>query len=121
MEHNQSLDDRLAELRQYGPDEPLWYRFVRDHKRYLKQKSAIRTFTPEELVKYRFRPMEFYVDKVGGKSYMTWIFLFVNDIRDPSEFNENHITLRIVNPDDIDRLYQIFSTSQASQSFSADA
>ena len=118
MVTNQSLSDRLSTLNQYGPDDPLWYRFVRDHKRYLKKKAKKHPFIPEELVKYRYRPVEFYTEKVGGQSYMAWIFLFVNDIRDPSEFNENISTLLIVDPKDIDKLYQIYSTSQASQAAS---
>lgn len=114
MEINQSLSDRMSDLKQYGPDDPLWYRFVRDHKKYIKRNSKSKTFIPEELIKYKYRPVDFFVKELGGRSNMAWIFLFVNDIRDTSEFNENCSRLIIVEPKTIEKLYQIFSTSSAS-------
>lgn len=117
MEINQSLSDRLKSLNHYGPDNALWHKFVRDHKRLFKRKSKTRKFTPEELAKYRYRPMEFYTEVVGGHLCMAWIFLFVNDIRDPSMFNENNTSIILVDPSVIEHLYQVFSTSESSQKF----
>jgi len=113
MEANQRLTTRLNELQQMGPEDMNWYHFVRDHKKYLKRKSNIRVYTPEQLVKYRFRPGEFFADQCRGPMYMTWIFLLVNDIRDPSDFNENNTKITMVMPDAIQELYQLYSTSQS--------
>ena len=111
MKLNQRLDERLSENRQYGPEDVAWLQFVRDHKKWLKRNSTIRFFTPEELVKYRYRPEDFYVDICKGPKFMAWIFLFVNNIREESQFNENHTKMIMVMPSKIEELHQVYSTS----------
>lgn len=111
METNQRLAERLSENRQYGPEDVNWYYFVRDHKKWIKRKSKVHVFTPEELVKYRYRPTDFFVEECKGPSYMTWIFLFINDIREASEFNENRTKLTMISPSVIEELHQIYSVS----------
>ena len=112
MEIDQRLSERLDSLKDYGPDDPNWVAFIRDHKKYLKRNSPVTHFRPEELVKYRYRPQEFYVDKCYGKFSQTWVFLFVNDIRNPSDFNENCSKLYMVPHDKIEELFNIYSTSE---------
>lgn len=109
---DQRLSERLESIFDYGPDDEGWVRHVRDHKKYLKRNAPVSYFRPEELVKYRYRPQDFYVDKCSGKFSQTWIFLFVNDIRNPSDFNENCNKLFMVQPSQIEELYNVYSTSE---------
>ena len=111
MEINQRLSERLSENRQYGPEDVSWYHFVRDHKRWILRNSKTKYFTSEELVKYRYRPRDFVVDVCKCPVFMTWIFLFINDIREASQFNETHTKLRIISSTVIEELHQVYSTS----------
>ena len=111
METNQRLSERLSENRQYGIEDTAWAYFVRDHKDYLRRRSKLRRFLPEELVKYRYRPHEFYMKEGQGPIYMTWIFLFINDIREASQFHEGRTKLLVPPPEVIEELHQIYSTS----------
>lgn len=111
MEINQRLSERLSEIRKYGTDDIAWANFVRDHKDYIKRKSKLRRFLPEELIKYRYRPQEFYTKESGGPIWMTWIFLFINDIREQSQFNENRLKLYVPGAEVIEELHQIYASS----------
>lgn len=112
MEINQRLSERLDTVNRLGQEDTSWYHFVRDHKKYLKRRAKIVRFAPEEIVKYRYRPQDFYVDKCNGAYPLTWIFLLVNDIRNPADFNENHTKFFIVSRDDIENIYNVYSTSE---------
>lgn len=111
MQPDQRLSERLNSLNEFGPEDEGWAHFVRDHKKYILRNSTRQTYTPEELIKYKYRPQDF-VDMVCKCPIgMTWIFLFINDIRDPADFNENCRKLYLINPATINELYQLHSTS----------
>ncbi len=112
MEVNQRLTERLETITQYGPEDEKWHAFVRDHKKYLKRRSPLQVWTPELLRKYRYRPQDFYAAECHGPIYMTWIFLFVNDIRDAADFNETHTRLYMTPSSAIMELHQLYSTSE---------
>lgn len=118
MVTNQRLSDRLSSVMQMGPEDINWYHFILDHKEYLRRKSTYKEYTPEQLVKYRYRPNEFYTEECKGEAYMAWIFLLVNEIRDPSEFNENNTRLYIPQATDITTLYSTYSVSVNQKDFS---
>lgn len=111
MEQGQRLVERLSSLEDYSPDDIGWYHFVRDHKQYLRRNSSIARYMPEDLVKYRYKPWEFVKDKMKVPGQAAWIFLFINDIRDPHDFNESHTKLRQFTKQTLDHMYQIYSTS----------
>ena len=113
MVQGQRLIDRMQGLHQYDPDDLNWFHFVSDHKQYLKRNSRIYRYTPEELVQYRYRPWEFCVDKCRIPGYAAWIFLLVNDIRDPHDFNENHTKLYQFSSGTLEHLYQVYSRVSA--------
>lgn len=71
----------------FGSQNKYWVQFVNDHKRYIRQNSDIQTFNTYDLLRYRYRPEEFFKDKASCSSDTTWIYLLVNDIRSPEEFN----------------------------------
>ena len=111
MQPGQRLTERLDTINEYGPEDLDWGHFVRDHKKYLLRNSQLREFTPEELVKYRYRPQEFVSEVCECPIGATWIFLFINDIRDPSDFNETCTKVRMINLTLISDLHRIYSTS----------
>ena len=88
MVTNQRLSERLTTVsEEYGPEDEIWKQFVRDHKKWLQQNSNLRSYTPEFMVQYRYRPEDFVILNEGDPS-MCWIFLFINDLRSQSDFNE---------------------------------
>ena len=113
MEPNARLSERMqAETLRFAPDDDAWNLFVRDHKKYLRNKATRTTFTAEELSKYRYRPEEFYVDH-GGIVQATWIFLYINDIRDISEFDETRRKLFILPWEEIRQLHEMYKNSES--------
>lgn len=111
MQTGQRLNERLDTINVYGPEDTEWYHFVRDHRRYLLRRCQTRVFTPETLVKYRYRPQEFVAEVCECPIGMTWIFLFINDLRDPADFNENCTKVKTFTQSLVSDLYQIYSTS----------
>ena len=88
MVTNQRLSERLTAVsEEYGPEDEIWKQFVRDHKKWLQMNSDLRTFTPEYMVQYRYRPEDF-IQVYEADPSMCWIFLFINDIRSQADFNE---------------------------------
>lgn len=106
------VDDR------FGPEDQDWVQFLSDHKLYLREHSPYRAFTTLELVPYRYRPDEFYKKQRGSIS-QTWIFLAVNDLRSPTDFNESISHLWIVDPDLIRKLRRQYESSAQYQAKSA--
>lgn len=106
------LSDRLKNRTddKYGPQDPDWVQFVSDHKLYLREKSPSKTFTPLDLAPYKYRPDEFY-SKNRGNINQTWIFLMVNDLRSPNDFNESIKRMWIVDPDVIVDLRKHYESS----------
>ena len=88
----------------YGAGDPLWNQFVRDHKEWLKKQCTLKKFRPEELLQYRYLPAEFFVSQ-EGQFPATWIFMLVNGIASPMEFNESRTQWYIPPPDIIAELY----------------
>ena len=96
----------------FGPEDPEWYQFILDHKLYLRERSEVKSFTLLDLVKYRYRPEEYYAT-VGGDVNQAWIFMLVNDLRSPTDFTETITKLWIVNPETIEDLRRHYeSTAQ---------
>ena len=114
MEENQRLSERMKNSNvPYGPSDPLWNQFVRDHKEWIKERCTLKRFKPEELLQYRFKPSDFYVDN-EGMFPATWIFMLVNGIASPMEFNESRTQWYFPPPDLIPELYsQYVSCSRA--------
>lgn len=113
MEAGQRLSERLVTKSYiFGPEDPLWEQFVRDHKRYIQQNSRKMKFIPENLVPYRYRPEDFVVANEGDVS-MTWIFLLINDIRDPAQFTETCTNLYVFNREVIRVLKRSYVESAA--------
>ena len=119
MEINR-LSDRLRDQtrKHYGLEEELWVQFVQDHKLYLRENSPYKSFTTLDLFQYKYRPEEFYKANRGDIT-QTWIFLFVNDIRDASGFNESISHLWVVDPDVISKLRKQFESSAQHQALVA--
>lgn len=112
MEVSQRLAERIHESTiadGYGPEDEVWHRFVRDHKAYLRSKATKKYYTPEQILKYKYRPEEFFVAETDGDYSMAWIFLFINDIREPAEFNESRNHFLMLNKRTITDLYNLFS------------
>ena len=80
-----SLASRLVHMTQerYGAEEPEWVQFIADHKLYIREKSPISYFTSLDLVRYRYRPIDFVRANNGDPTH-TWIFMLVNDLHDNS-------------------------------------
>jgi len=112
MESGQRLTERTTPATDYSADDIDWFHFITDHKHYIRRESVIETYTPEEMTKYRFRPMEYCNDKCFLPSSAAWIFLFINDIRDPTDFNENCTKLYKFDRRLLEHLYQVYSTSE---------
>lgn len=111
MEYNQRLSGRItASFEDMRSDDLNWNQFVRDHKEYIKSRSSVKTFDRAKMARYRYRPEEFYVDNDGDKQ-ATWIFLFVNDIRDISDFTEDKTTYIIPPKLKLRELWRIYSAS----------
>lgn len=120
MEYNQRLSERITtSFEDMRSDDLNWNQFVRDHKEYIKSNSNIKTFDRAKVARYRYRPEEFYVDNDGDKQ-ATWIFLFVNDIRDAADFNENKTSFIIPPKLKLRELWRIYSASANSSLRDAD-
>ena len=105
MEENQRLSERMSNAYpHYGPGDPKWNQFVRDHKEWIKSQCTLKKFKPEELLQYRFLPAEFYVSQEGVFP-ATWIFMLINGIASPMEFNESRTQWYIPPPTLIPELY----------------
>ncbi len=87
METNQRLSDRMRSISMYGPSDPRWDQFVRDHKEWIKAKCTLRKFKPEEILQWRYKPADFYADN-GGSMDVAWVFMLLNNIASPMEFHE---------------------------------
>lgn len=111
MQSGQRLSERLDSINDFGPEDILWAHFVFDHRKYITRNSQKRNFVPEELIKYKYRPQDFVEEICHCPIRMTWIFLHVNDIRDPADFNENCRSLYIIDAGVINHLYELYSTS----------
>ena len=111
MNPGQRLSERLESLKGFEQDDHNCKKFVTDHKKYLKRLSPVGEWRPERLVKYRYRPHDFYMKECNGEYSMVWIFMLVNDIRDPAAFNESCNKIYLVPPEEISKLYNIYSTS----------
>ena len=108
------LSDRIKDKasNSFGPEDPDWYQYILDHKLYLREQSAVKSFTLLDLVKYRYRPEEFFAS-TGGDINQTWIFLLVNDLRSPADFTEALTKLWIVRHETIEALRRRYeSTAQ---------
>ena len=111
MQAGQRLSERLVTKSYiFGPEDPVWEQFVRDHKRYIQKNSKKMKFIPENLVPYRYRPEDFVVDHEGDVP-MTWIFLLINDIRDPAQFTETCTDLYVFTRETIRVLKRMFTES----------
>lgn len=106
------LSDRLAKTanNSYGPEDQDWVQFVKDHISYLRENSPVKVFTTFDMVKYKYRPIEFFTDNRGDINQV-WIFLMVNDLHDPSDFNESIKRLWVVDTDQIKKLRQRYESS----------
>lgn len=105
MEENQRLSERMMDSNvPYGPKDPGWDQFVRDHKEWIKSQCTLKKFKPEELLQYRFMPAEFYVANEGVFT-ATWIFMLINGIASPMEFNESRTQWYLPPPSLIPELY----------------
>jgi len=114
MEINQRLSERMAyDTKIYGPDDPGWNQWVRDHKEFLRSKAVKRTFTPEKMTDFRYRPEEFFVENEGVVQ-ATWIWMFINDIRDLTEFDGSRIQFHMLDRDVIADLYSVYRGSESS-------
>ncbi len=112
MTNYQRLSERIeAENNEYGPENQKWSQFVHDHKDYIIKRCRSVTTTPEGMLKYKYRPTEYVVDN-EIKANCTWIFLLINDIRDPAEFNENINKLKLFTQDVVTDLFRTFSGSE---------
>ena len=114
------LSDRIKEKTKnsFGPEDPDWYQYILDHKLYLREQSEVKSFTLLDLVKYRYRPEEFFVS-MDGDLNQAWIFMLVNDIRSPTDFTEALTKLWIVKPEiieDLRRRYESTAQFQAKPS-----
>lgn len=108
------LSDRLRGMMTsgYGPEDTAWAQFVADNKLFLRNRSKYVTVTMLNMVPYRYRPNEYYAAQAGDIN-QTWIFLMLNDIRNPSDFNESVTSLWIPSPDAIRDLKQKFDSSMS--------
>ena len=111
MQTGQRLSERLESLGWSEQLDEKWQAFVRDHRKYITRNSQKRNFIPEELIKYKYRPQDFVNDICHCPIRMTWIFLHINDIRDPADFNENCRSLYCIDAEVINHLYELYSTS----------
>jgi len=92
----------------FGSQNLRWVQFVTDHKRYIRQNSDIQTFNTFDLLRYKYRPEEFFKDKAGCTSDCTWIYLMINDLRSPEEFNTSMTRLWMPSYSLIEQLRKAF-------------
>ena len=105
MEDNQRLSERMKNSNvPYGPGDPRWDQFIRDHKEWIKKQCTLKKFRAEELLQYRFLPAEFYISQ-GGVPTATWIFMLINGIASSMEFNESRTQWYLPPTDLIPELY----------------
>lgn len=113
MQTQQRLSERaVARSDQYGPEDPNWKQFILDHKKHLQSLCARKTYTPEQMVSYRYRPQQFVIDNEADLS-MVWIFLFINDLRNPTEFNESRTTFYVFNRTHISEMHDLYAASES--------
>ena len=81
--------DVLKEMcsNKYGPEDPEWVHFVRDHVDYIRSQSELKRYSTLDLRPYKYRPVELYTSS-GGKPSATWIVLLINDIKSQMDFVE---------------------------------
>lgn len=116
MQEDQRLSTRIYKrFPNMGPENERWRQFVLDHKEYIRSKSKRRLFTPEELAPYRFRPESFWTEKGGGMFEATWIWMFVNDIREPTQFTESKTQYVMFDSTLVRQLFGLFSASANSK------
>ena len=112
MVENQRLSERILDsYGDFGPEDEGWSLFVRDHKQWLQKKSQKRKFTPEDIIHFKYRPSEFFVHH-NGTLETTWIFLFINDLRDLADFNESRVDYLIPDMNDIRDLHDLYLSSE---------
>lgn len=111
-----SLAGRLTYMtrEKYGAEDPNWVQYVDDHKLYIREKSPIQHFMPIDLVRYRYRPVDFFKDN-NGDPMQTWIFMAVNDLHNVSEFNESITQLWMVKSDTIHELRAMYESTRQYQ------
>ena len=105
------LNDRM------GNTDQNWVQFINDHKRYIRSQSTIVNLTTYDLARYRFRPYEYFNDKVQISQTLTWIYCLINDIRAIEDFNQTISKLWIPDPKviiDLRKSYEQTAAYQAS-------
>lgn len=121
METNQRLAERMkTNFVDYGPENKLWNQYVKDHKLYIRSRSTRRTFTREELIRYRHRPEEFYARYIGGSLDQAWVWLFLNDIRDATAFTDVKTQYLMFEASLVSELYGLFSASTGAERLETD-
>lgn len=112
MDINQRLSERMASVTpNLGSEDPIWCQFVRDHKRYLKERATLTTYTTELLTPFRYRPEEFYV-KHNGIIQATWVWMFINDIRSQTDFTEARTQYLMLDWRVVKDLYALYRGSE---------
>lgn len=108
---------RLSELidgkysRGYGPEDPNWVQFIKDHRQNILDECPILKPTSIELSKYKYRPEQYFTDNLGGDISAAWIFEYINDLRDQSMFNESMSLIRHVQMSTIKKLRSSYEQS----------
>lgn len=95
----------------YGPEDPNWVQFIKDHRQNILSECAILKPTSIELSKYKYRPEQYFVDNLGGELSAAWIFEYINDFRDQSMFNESVSLIRYVQMSTIKKLKASYEQS----------
>lgn len=111
MDKGIRLADRLVDKAgNIGPENESWKQFVLDHKKYLRSKCKKVSYVTEDLVRYRYRPIEF-IEKHEADANMLWIFMLINDLRNTVEFNETRTSYFVFDRGMIRELYEVYESS----------
>lgn len=87
--------------------EPEWIQYLKDHRRYLIEKSVNWYINPDQMGKYRYR-LEEYLQSINC-SIPAWLVFYLNQIDSNIEFNNLEYIL-IPNEKYLDELRKSYNT-----------
>jgi len=113
MDTDQRLSTRMTQgMRYMVPENEGWNQFIHDHKSHILENSVLQTFDKAVMMQYRYRPEDFFVDNDHSDiRQATWIWMFVNDIRDLTEFDGTRTKFYMMTKEFITDLWDVYRGS----------
>lgn len=102
-----------ASMNNYDDSDPLWYRFIDDHRDYILANSDLRTISPSYMQSVRYN-LRSYLRNIGFPPNCAWIVQLINDMPNDVLFNSANVSSLYVPPFSlIQTLYTSYMTTKS--------